>query len=112
MINGDKPIIRWIGGTIQVYGTPWCGKEGWNVNTSAPLKAICFLERGHVNKIRKLPSQEVMKALVHQIIMPKQADLLSSYLELIDHMVTSIPCYHLHCNRELEAAQVAYEGMN
>ena len=44
VINGDKPIVRLSNdGRVYVYGTPWCGKEGYNINTYAPLKAICFI---------------------------------------------------------------------
>jgi hypothetical protein len=45
IINGDKPIMRFIDGHLYAFGTPWCGKEGWQTNMGVPLKAICFLER-------------------------------------------------------------------
>ena len=51
IINGDKPIIRKRDGKWYAYGTPWCGKEGWNSNTSVPLAGLCFLRRGETNTI-------------------------------------------------------------
>ena len=54
IVNGDKPILRYKDGRFIAYGTPWCGKEGWQRNTSAPLSAICFLERSPENRIRRM----------------------------------------------------------
>ena len=112
IINGDKPILRLHNGLFYVYGTPWCGKEGWNINTSAPLKALCFLERGMINTIEPLPDPDVMKRLGHQILMPVHQNEMIHYLDLMDQLIRQTSCYLLHCNMEEEAATVAYEGMN
>ena len=45
IVNGDKPLIRYIDGTLYAYGTPWCGKERYNANTKAPLDSVCFISR-------------------------------------------------------------------
>ncbi|PLS27720.1 hypothetical protein [Bifidobacterium parmae] len=59
IINGDKPILRFerererddpaapaaARHRVIAYGTPWCGKEGWQRNTSAPLGGICVVAR-------------------------------------------------------------------
>ncbi len=111
IINGDKPIIRQKGNRYLVYGTPWCGKEGWNINTSAPLTSLCFLERGEINTIRPLPPYEIMPRLVHQIIMPTDRAETIQYLDFLDKMLRNIPCYLLTCNMEKEAAEVAFRGM-
>ncbi len=115
IINGDKPIIRLYpqeNDKFVVYGTPWCGKEGWNINTSGPLKAICFLERGKTNEIRPITAKEAVKRLGHQILMPKTPREMTMYLDLLDVLLREIPCYLLSCNMEEEAAEVAYRGMN
>ena len=57
IINGDKPIIRFENGTPYIYGTPWCGKEGYNINTKAPLAALCFIERSPENTIHLFEGQ-------------------------------------------------------
>ena len=33
-------------------------------------------------------------------------------MELLDAVASNVPLYRLRCNMELEAARVAYEGMN
>lgn len=112
IINGDKPILRLRDGVFYVYGTPWCGKEGWNINTSAPLKALCFLERGTTNTIEAVPKSQVMKRLGHQILMPETPDEMVHYLNIMDTLIKQTSCYLLHCNMNEDAAKVAYEGMN
>lgn len=111
VINGDKPILRLIDGVIRVYGTPWCGKEGWQTNTSAPLAAVCFLERGAENRISKLSPIEAVPALMHQIVFPGDGASAKATMKLLDHMVTHVPLYRLSCNMSEEAAQVARAAM-
>lgn len=111
IINGDKPIVRYIDGRFYVYGTPWCGKEGWNVNTRSPLHAICFLRREKVNTIERMDSAEAIRYLASQILLPRDRQEMADYLTIIDTMLRSIPCYSLGCNMDREAAVIAYEGM-
>ena len=56
VINGDKPILKVTEDEVWVYGTPWAGKEQWQVNKKVALKGICFLERGEKNSIQKIDS--------------------------------------------------------
>ena len=111
IINGDKPIIRYINNQFLIYGTPWCGKEGWNINTSSPLAGICFLERGQNNKIERYPASQAMTRLCHQILMPRDPLEMSEYLSMIDVLLRNIPVHLLHCNMEEEAALVSCRGL-
>ena len=111
IINGDKPIIRYLDGQFIVYGTPWCGKEGWNINTKAPLAAVCYLKRGESNQIHSFAAGEAVKLIVNQILLPKDKSEIIRYLDLLDKMLKDIPGYELFCNMDEEAAVVAYEGM-
>lgn len=53
IVNGDKPLVH-LGEKVTVYGTPWCGKEGFNRNTSVPLRALCFLKRSENNALYRI----------------------------------------------------------
>ena len=44
VINDDKPALRCIDGIWYAYGTPFCGKDGININERVPLAGICFLK--------------------------------------------------------------------
>ena len=47
-INEDKPIIRCKDGVWYAYGT--VDGKVWS-QSSAPIQAVCFIERGEENKI-------------------------------------------------------------
>lgn len=110
-VNGDKPILRRKDGKWFAYGTPWRGKEKLGGNTSAPLQAICFLERGKENTIAPIDSTSMIARLFGQVITPTEQETAERFLELLDSLVTNTPTYLLHCNMLPEAAIVAFQGM-
>ena len=114
VINGDKPIYRFQDGQLLAYGTPWCGKENWQNNTSAPLKALCLLERGEENAIFPIRAFDVVGELMRQFHLPagSQLDMLK-LIELIDRMVDTVPLYRLRCRNDRTAAEtaVSYFGL-
>ena len=112
IINGDKPIMRFSGDRLYAFGTPWCGKEGFNENDSVPLKAICFLERSEVNRISRITPKDAVTRVFHQILTPSDLATLDALFPLLDRMLREVPCYVLECNMSEEAAEVAYNGMN
>ena len=111
ILNGDKPILRFINGKLIAFGTPWQGKENRGENSSAPLAAICFLERNHQNKLQILNGRAVVERLAGQILMPTEPATAVRFLELLDRVLATTPTYLLYCNTDPEAAEVAYRGM-
>ncbi len=112
IVNGDKPILRYRDGRFIAYGTPWCGKEGWQRNTSAPLEAICFLERSVENRIRRMTSAEAIDHIFHQLLRPKTATEMDATLSLTDTLLREVPIYLLGCNISEDAARLAYETLS
>ena len=111
IINGDKPIFRFMGGKLLAFGSPWCGKERMQVNRSVPLSAISFIERAASNSIKPIDHAETLLRLYSQVIMPTKRDDAMIFLDLLDRMVQVIPTYVLSCNKDSEAAVVALRGM-
>lgn len=58
---------------------PWCGKEGWSANISAPLGAVCFLERAGENRLRRLYTEETMRKLFLQVAVPENPAYLDAF---------------------------------
>ena len=112
VINGDKPIMRFVGDRLYAYGTPWCGKEGFSENASAPLRAICFIERAGENSIREIAPREALSRVFSQILTPDTLEDVDALFPLLDKMLSVVPCYVLGCNISEEAARIAYKGMN
>lgn len=111
IINGDKPIVRIVDGNIYAYGTPWCGKEGYNVNCSVPLKAICFLERGETDEIEMIDKSLAAGKIIHQVIVPKSPQDIVSVLSMLDNVIRNVDIWKLKCTMNISAAEVSYNAM-
>lgn len=111
VVNGDKPILRLADGKFYACGTPWRGKENYGTNLNVPIKAICILERGEKNEIKKIPPHEAISTVITQTLRTNDMYEMEKMLTLADKLLTSVPFYRLKCNMEQEAADVSYEGM-
>jgi len=111
MINDDKPVIGIQGNEIRIFGTPWNGKHRLGTNTSVPLKAICFLERGENNSIREVSKAENLPKLLGQVFRPSDKEALNRVLQLMDRMTDMVKHYILSCNMDPEAAVVSHNMM-
>lgn len=111
VVNGDKPLIRKRGGVWYAYGTPWCGKEGRNINTSVPLSAICFLRRGETNTISSYDPAAAVTEIMSQLLLPDDPAALMATLDLLDSLLSDVPLFELYCTISEEAARIARAAM-
>ena len=112
VLNGDKPLLRVeADGSITACGTPWNGKENWGENISAPLGAVCFIERGEKNEIRRAEDEEVLMRLMPQVYLRGGRESVEKRLAMMDALVRAVPYYVLRCTISDEAALVAYNEM-
>ena len=106
IINDDKPAIRKVGGLWRAYGTPWSGKNHENINVSAPIKAVIFLDRKREkNELKPLKPIEALPYLLDGTttnILPQSMERLLSYA---DDFLTSVPCYLLESLADEGAAE-------
>ncbi len=108
IINGDKPIIRFLDGTPYGYGTPWCGKERFAKNAKTPIKHICFIERSSENSCNKITSKEALNSIFNQMFIPKEPKAALKALELLDKLLKSVDIWVIKCNADISAAKTAY----
>ncbi len=112
IINGDNTILRLNeeDGIYYGYGTPFCGKESLQVNKGIPVKNICFVSKAPVNSVRPVdPVASMLKMLKDNWCIEKTD--YGILMNLLIGMNNQVKYYSIHCNMELEAAQVAYEGI-
>ena len=116
IINGDKPIIRFIDGTPYACGTPWMGKEGYGKNVMRQLGGFIFLSRGEKNNAKEISVSDALVRFMTQIYLPKKNKMnLLKTMQLADRVIKSSTLIHLECNMDKEAAHVcraAIEGTN
>ena len=112
VLNGDKPLVRVEeDGSVTAFGTPWNGKENWGENRSAPLAAVCFIERGTVNTIRPATEEEIIGRLMHQLYLRGSRESVNLQLKWMDALVRAVPYYVLQCNISDEAALTSWGAM-
>ena len=112
MVNDDKPFLHVGPEGVTAYGSPWNGKHGLGDNISAPLKAICILERGEENVIREIPASEALFMLLQQSNRPLDKTKMPVYMELLDGLSRKVRFYRMNCNMDPEAARMSYEAMS
>lgn len=112
VFNDDKPALRRLDDLWFAYGTPWCGKDGININMKVPLAGICFLRRGQDNAIRRLSPLEASVQIISQTTRRfKSEERLDLLLSHVDKLVREIPVYELYCTPTADAARLSSETM-
>ncbi len=110
VFNDDKPALRCLDGKWYAYGTPWCGKDGINLNMKVPLAGICFLKQAPENRIRQLSAAEAVQNIIWQspynLIRKERVEQL---LTCVDSLVRSVPVFELENRPEPAAAHLSYE---
>lgn len=111
VINGDKPLLKVTEDEVWVYGTPWAGKEQWQVNKKVALKGICFLERGEKNSIQKIDSFSALPFLMRQVYFTDAPQSAGKTMELLDQMLKIVPLYRMKCDISREAFECSFGAM-
>jgi hypothetical protein len=109
IINGDKPIIRFFEDIPYAYGTPWAGKEKLQCNARAPLTDLCFIERSGSNQVVQVHPEEMLSAVMQQILIPSDPQMAIITLQLLDRFLASCRVWVIRCNISQEAAILAHD---
>lgn len=111
ILNDDKAAYRLIDGRYYAFGTPFSGKHDINVNTSAELGGICFIEQAEANSIERMDIDSAVPLIFSQTLRPSNVRRTMMLCDFIDELIRKIPVYKLRCNMDVEAAQIAFETM-
>ncbi|MBQ9227201.1 MAG: hypothetical protein IJ168_00090 [Eubacterium sp.] len=111
IVNGDKPILRVENGEAEAYATPYAGKERYENHGSILLSGICYLRRGEENRIRRVTTGEILRDIVKQLYIPKEAQAVAGTLDLLDGLMRSVPVYVLECNISEDAVKTSFEAL-
>lgn len=108
IVNGDKPIIRFVDGIPYGYGTPWNGKERLGCNMRTTVKHICFIERDKENSCEGITQESIVDAIFNQVYMPKEPKSAMATMQLINKFMKSCKLWKIKCNMDISAAKTAY----
>jgi len=106
-VNGDKPIVRFVDGKPYAFGTPFAGKEGWQINTGTPLKDLAFINRSAENHVEKSDRTKVLARLMTSCHIPASPAGRLRTLELLGQFIDNVNFWDIFCNVEPKAAVVA-----
>ena len=112
MVNDDKPFLEIKSDGVWLHGSPWSGKHGLDSNICVPLKGLCILERGKENTIRPATMEETLPMLKKQAYEPLAENAATAFLELVNALSEQVPLWKLVCNKDPDAATVAWEAMH
>lgn len=111
VFNDDKPAIRLLDGKWYAYGTPWCGKDGININRKVLLAGICFLRQSKENAIRRLTAEEAVIRMFWQSTSYLLTENMDRHVSLVDKLVQRIPIYEMENNMHPDCARLSFETM-
>ena len=112
MVNDDKPFLELTAAGVILHGSPWSGKHGLDSNISVPLRGICILERGKENRIERVSPEDVLPMLQKQSYAPMDHAKYARFLALVNALSRQVPLWKMACNKEREAAEMAFEAMH
>ena len=107
MVNDDKPFLHLTDRGVLVCGAPWSGKHGLDSNITVPLKGICILRRGPVDKIRSVSPEEALPMLLKQCGLPASPRQNA----LAEQLARSIPLWEMECTKTETAPRVSQRAM-
>lgn len=113
LLNDDNPILRVMdNGEVRVYGSPWSGKTPCYKNESAPVGGIIKLSQAPENKIQTISLPQAYAYMLSSASgLKMEQTMADNMFETIKHIITHIPCYHLACLPNEEAARVCWAGV-
>ena len=113
LLNDDNPILRVMdNGEVYVYGSPWSGKTPCYKNESAPVGGIIKLSQAPENKIQTISLPQAYAYMLSSASgLKMEQTMADNMFETIKHIITHIPCYHLACLPNEEAARVCWAGV-
>jgi len=96
VLSDDRIILRRVGDSFTMYGTPWHGEAALAEPTSAPLSGIFFLEHGAANTLVPVRGAAAATRLFACGFPPfHDRDGLDFTLTFFAEMAAEVPCHEL-----------------
>lgn len=96
VLSDDRIILRQMGQTVWMYGTPWHGEAGLASPARAPLSQVYFLEKGSRNELAPQKRAEALGRLFACSFLPFYShEGLAFTLGFLEDVVKATPCHVL-----------------
>ena len=96
ILSDDRVILRAGVKGFDAWGTPWPGDAKQARNESAPLAAVCFIEKSPDHRLTPIPPAEALRRLMEAASVPWfSPDLRDRVLPLAARLVETVPAFRL-----------------
>lgn len=94
VIGDDRIAVTDDGKGLRMWGTPWHSSAGAALPNEAGLAALVFVARGAGAKLANLRAGIALRRLLRAVGLPFWEPAGTAFaLQIIDRMVTEIPCF-------------------
>lgn len=111
IINGDKPIIRFMNNKFYAYGTPYNGKENLGCKERVEIKGLCFIKRGSKNIAYSIDINKASILMFNQILLPDNQKDYDTLLNLIEILLSKVKLVEVQCTISPDAVKASYEAL-
>lgn len=106
-LNGDRTLIRCVDGIYKGYGSVYAGSSDIYRNESAPIEAVVILKQGKENCLERIPQKEAFRCVYRETLLnPWDASYVSSMMQQVVEMITSVSVYRLTCRPDKSAVEL------
>lgn len=108
ILNDERLVVRkWPEG-FRIHGSWSHGEVPIVSPSSAPLKAICFLQQAETNAAEPISQKtEILRRLVPCLIKPLEtAEWWDKVLQTVEDITNEVPCYRLEFDKSGKVVEV------
>ena len=96
VLSDDRVVLRAGANGFRACGTPWPGDAKQARNESAPLAALCFIEKSPEHRLTPIRPAEALRRLLEAASIPWFSPALRDLvLPLVERLVSAVPAYRL-----------------
>lgn len=96
ILSDDRVVLREGLDGFRACGTPWPGDAKQARNESAPLAAICFIEKSPEHRLTPIRPAKALRRLMEAASIPwYSSGLRDLVLPLVERLVSNVPAYRL-----------------
>ena len=113
LLNDDNPVLRVVDGSARVYGSPWSGKTPCYKAQDVPVGAIIRLQQAPENRISRLGAVQAYASVMASCsgFRPIRS-IADAQHETLATVVAGVPCYHLECLPDADAARLCQQTVD
>lgn len=106
VINGDRTIIRRVGGKFEGFGSTFAGSSNIYKNESAPASAIVILRQSPENRAVRLEPAAAFKFIYSQTALNRgYAGFIPGMMDIVEDIAKNVPVFMLECRAEKDAVE-------